>query len=160
MFYDSKIVLMFKEILGKIWRTAPRFLRLKAIRVTQKKFTASAAAIITDQRGKVLLLDHVWRPGSGWGYPGGFLEYGEQPEEAIRRELREETGLELKNVRLVRARIINRHIEFLFRAEAEGTARVLSREIHRLDWFAPDDMPEKMNKVQKSLVEKILNEEI
>ena len=151
---------MFKGIFGKLWRNTPRFLRLKAIRLTQKKFTASAAAIIIDELGKVLLLDHVLRAGSGWGYPGGFLEYGEQPEEAIKRELREETGLELKNVRLVRARVINRHIEFLFRAEAAGVAEVKSREINKAEWFAPDKLPEKMSQIQKSLVEKVLNDEI
>jgi len=151
---------MFKGIVGKIWRNLPPFVRMKLIRVSQKKFTASVAAIITNEKREVLLLEHVLRPASGWGIPGGFMEYGEQPEEAIRRELREETGLKLENVRLYRARVLTRHIEFVFRAEATGKAEILSREILQAGWFETSQMPEKMNRAQKSLIEKVLAGEI
>jgi 8-oxo-dGTP diphosphatase len=151
---------MFKGIVGKIWRNLPPFARMKLIRVSQKKFTASVAAIITNEKREVLLLEHVLRPASGWGIPGGFMEYGEQPDEALARELREETGLKLENVRLYRARVLKRHIEFIFRAEASGTAEILSREILQAGWFEPAQMPEKMNRAQKSLIEKVLAEEI
>jgi 8-oxo-dGTP diphosphatase len=151
---------MFKALVGKIWRLIPGGLRMKMIRVSQKKFTASVAAIITNETKQVLLLEHVLRPASGWGIPGGFMEFGEQPEEAIRRELREETGIELENVRLYRARVLNRHIEFVFRAEAKGEAKVKSREILQLGWFETDEMPKLMNKAQKSLIKKVLSEEV
>lgn len=151
---------MFKEIAGKIWRKMPRAARLKLIRVSQKKFTASVVAIITNEKEEILLLEHVFRPASGWGMPGGFMEFGEQPEEAIRRELREETGLKLENVRLYRARVLNRHIEFIFRADASGEAKILSREIFETGWFEPDKMPPKMSRAQKSLIKKVLSEEV
>ena len=151
---------MFKGIVGKIWRNLPPSARMKLIRISQKKFTASCAAIITNEKREVLLLEHVLRPASGWGIPGGFMEYGEQPEQAICRELREETGLELENVRLYRARVVKRHIEFIFRAEARGEPQILSREILKAGWFETAEMPEKMNRVQKSLIEKVLSEEI
>lgn len=148
---------MFKEIIGKIWGITPSGIRLKIIRVTQKKFTVSVTAIITNSAGKVLLLEHWWRPqASGWGIPGGFIEHGEQPETAIRREIREETGLELKNPRMVRVRTIRQHIEILFRAEAQGTAEVCSSEIKSLDWFLLDEMPSEMSEIQKKLVREIL----
>ncbi len=147
---------MIKKIVGSIWRKLSPLARLKIVRVTQTKFTASVAVIIENEKGEILLLDHVLRPDSGWGIPGGFLGFGEQPAEAVRRELIEEIGLELKMVEMVRVRVVNRHIEILFRAKANGVASVKSREINAFGWFKVDEMPEKMNQTQKSIIEKFL----
>jgi len=148
------------DFLGGIWKRLPYRLRLKLIRATQRKFTASVAVIITNPDGKVLLLEHLLRPGSGWGIPGGFIEHGEQPETAVRRELREEADIELENLTLLRVRTLSRHIEFLFRAESSGAARVASREIKSLDWFAAAEMPAEMNESQKVLIAKVLKGEV
>jgi len=147
---------MLKKIVGSIWRKLSPRARQKIVRVTQKKFTASVAAIIENETGEILLLDHVLRPDSGWGIPGGFLGYGEQPAEALRRELREEAGLELKMLEMIRVRTAGRHIEILFRAKANGVASVKSREINACGWFKVNEMPEKMNQTQKSTIENLL----
>lgn len=147
---------MFKQLIGKIWRKMPRFLRTKAVRLTQAKFTVSVAAVIMNSEGKVLLLDHVLRPASGWGIPGGFINHGEQPEDALRRELREETGLELENVKLFRVRVLKKHVEFIFTANPKGKAEVKSREILTVEWFLPENMPEEMSSIQKATVEAVL----
>ena len=151
---------MIGAIIGKIWRAIPSRLRLVVVRATQKKFTASVGVIVTNSAGKVLLLEHVLRPASGWGIPGGFIDRGEQPENAARRELREETGIALENLEMLRVRIIKLHIEFLFRAESNDVAEVKSREIKSLGWFTVEEMPAEMNRVQKSIVRKVLRGEI
>jgi 8-oxo-dGTP diphosphatase len=148
------------DCVGGLWKRLPYRLRLRIIRVTQKKFTASVGVIITNRNGKVLLLEHILRPGSGWGIPGGFIEHNEQPESAVRREIREETGIELENLKMFRLRTVNRHIEFLFRAESNDEPQVCSREIRSLGWFAIDEMPAEMPEPQKLLVEKVLKGEI
>jgi 8-oxo-dGTP diphosphatase len=51
--------------------------------------------------GKVLLI-HRRNPPQGWALPGGFVEYGETVEDAVRREMKEETGLELQDLRQFR----------------------------------------------------------
>jgi len=51
--------------------------------------------------GKVLLI-HRRNPPHGWALPGGFVEYGETVEEAVRREMKEETGLELEDLKQFR----------------------------------------------------------
>jgi 8-oxo-dGTP diphosphatase len=48
--------------------------------------------------GKVLLIHRKNEP-VGWALPGGFVEYGETVEAAVRREMKEETGLELDRLR-------------------------------------------------------------
>lgn len=127
-------------------------MRIFSARFIQVNFTASAGGIILNDRGEVLLLNHILRPVSGWGVPGGFLEAGEQPEDAFRREVREETGLDVDNVSFVRARTTGRHIEFIFLARAEGTAEVKSREITELGWFDIENMPSEMSGGQETLI--------
>ena len=143
---------MLFALLGKIWKRLPPRARIFTSRVFQAKFSTSAGGIITNEGGEVLLLNHVLRPSSGWGVPGGFMERGEQPEDAFRREIREETRLELRNVEFYRARTSGSHIEFMFRAEAVGTASVNSREITELGWFGIDRLPAEMSVDQKSFV--------
>ncbi|MGI8811572.1 MAG: NUDIX hydrolase [Pyrinomonadaceae bacterium] len=151
---------MLKNIARASWRILPGKFRSEIVRLTQSKFTCSVAAVILNHRCEVLLLNHVLRPYSGWGLPGGFIEAGEQPEEAIRREIREETGLELDALRMFRVRVSGSHIEMLFAAESSGDAKVMSREIIGLGWFTLDNMPADFSRSQFEIVRKVLNSEI
>ena len=85
---------MLTNFLGAIWRQLPGGVRRRLSRLGQSRFTVTTAAFIFDDDGRILLLEHVFRPDSGWGVPGGFLSQAEQPEDGLRRELREEIGLE------------------------------------------------------------------
>ena len=58
----------------------------------------SVAALVTDDAGKILLVNSPWR---GWEYPGGLIEPGETFAEALRREIREEAGVEVEIERFV-----------------------------------------------------------
>lgn len=55
------------------------------------------------REGKILLRRHHRRnaPRGEYEFPGGHLEYGESFEECARREVREECGLEIKNIRFL-----------------------------------------------------------
>lgn len=150
---------MLKKIVGKIWKRITPDSRLKIVRATQTKFTVSAAAVVVNQLGEVLLLDHVLRPNSNWGIPGGFINVNEPPEKAVWREIYEETGLELKNIKLARVRTNRRHVEILYRAEANGTPEAKSREINAAKWFNLDEIPEEMSGGQKADVREFFNGE-
>lgn len=150
---------MLMEILGKVWKVLPRNGRQWISRSVQTKFTVSAAGIILNDAGEVLLLDHVLRPDSGWGVPGGFMDIGEQPEAAFRREIREETGIEVRDVSLHRVRTLRRHIEIIFMAKAVGEPKVSSPEIRGLGWFAVDALPPEMSLDQQFLILKALKPE-
>jgi len=149
---------MLLRAFGKIWKLLPREVRAALARTTQAQFTVSAAGIVTNERGEVLLLNHVLRPTSGWGIPGGFIDRNEQPEAALRRELREETGIELSHVELYRVRTMRRHMEIIYTARGIGEASVQSREIIELGWFAIEEMPEEMSLDQQFLIRKALSE--
>ncbi|MFF4019764.1 NUDIX domain-containing protein [Streptomyces sp. NPDC001843] len=53
----------------------------------------SAAAIVTDQVGRVLLVHPTYHEDDRWLLPGGAVEAGEHPQVACRREITEELGL-------------------------------------------------------------------
>lgn len=134
----------------------PPSARRRITRMSQRKFTASVAGIITNENGEILLLNHLMRPGSGWGLPGGFIEFGEQPDAAFRRELQEETGIELRDISIYRCRTLKRHIEIIFIATAVGEAEVKSREIIELEWFEVENIPSEMSLDQQFLIHKVL----
>ncbi len=148
----TSICVMIRKIIGRIWRKTPRLLRLRLIRTSQNKFTASAGAIVVNDKKEVLLLDHLLRTSSNWGLPGGFINDGEQPKAAIRREVFEETGLDLSEVNLFLVRTLDRHIEVLFTAKPIGEARVRSREINDLGWFGIDELPRGLSETLKQMV--------
>ena len=108
----------------------------------------------------MLLLNHVLRPRSGWGLPGGFMDHCEQPETALKRELREETGIEISDIELYSIGTVNKHVEILFTARSNGDPRVLSREIIELGWFGRDELPAEMSRHQQMLIRKVLRPDV
>ncbi|HXF42599.1 MAG TPA: NUDIX domain-containing protein [Pyrinomonadaceae bacterium] len=146
---------MLEKIFAPIWGWISVRSRRRITRLFHPTFTASAAVIIFDNSGKVLLLKHTIRPGSGWGIPGGFLKAGEQPEEAIKRELLEEIGVELMEVLYLRTRIVARHIEFLFTGKISDRPEIKSNEISSIGWFRINELPEGMPPAQTVIIQKV-----
>lgn len=67
-----------------------------------KKPTLTVDAIIKVDDDKIVLVKRKNPPYKNWwALPGGIVEYGETVEEAVKREVREETGLEIKVEKLV-----------------------------------------------------------
>ena len=152
---------MLKDLIGAIWRRFPRALRRMTMRATHARFTVTAAAIVVDQQGESTCCLNI---ASGRGrvgvFPGGFIEAGEQPEEGVRRELREEVGLELAVVELVTTRAFKkpRQIEIVFRCRPQGDASPQSIEIRKASWFSIDSLPEGLPADQRQLIKDALND--
>lgn len=150
---------MVKRLMAVFWRRAPKWVRRGGVLLTESRFTVTAAAVVTDAQGRVLLLQHRFRSGSGWGIPGGFLLPREQPEDAIRRELREEIGLEIGGARLAGIRTLQkyRQVEILFHCHPIGNGSPKGFEISRAEWFALDALPEGLSNDQRELIARTLH---
>ena len=101
------------------------------------------AVITLVTRGEDVLLE--WKThGSCWGLIAGFVEAGESLEEAVVREIREETGIEVKNLVYRRSQpwpYPNSPMAG-FRAEyASGEAKPDGVEIEKVQWFNRKNLP-------------------
>ncbi|MBI4449697.1 NUDIX domain-containing protein, partial [Candidatus Uhrbacteria bacterium] len=101
--------------------------------------------------GKVLLGKRRNAHGEGaWSFPGGHLEYGETWEECARREVFEETGMQIASVRFAAATNdvfgeAEKHYVTIFMIAdwAEGTPEPCEPEkCERWEWYAWDALPE------------------
>ena len=92
---------MTKKVLLQIWRILPAWLQNILSRIIRPLFQVFAAAVIFDENKNILLVKSTYQRFHPWGLPGGSLEYGEHPEEAVIREVWEETGLNISIERLL-----------------------------------------------------------
>ncbi len=121
-----------------------------------------AAALILDEKNRLLLMKRS--DSSCWGPPGGAVELGEVVETAARREVREETGLELGGLALFGVfsgpdlfyrypngdEVYNVTIVYLTR-DWRGEVR-LNGEHTNWGWFAPEDVPENISPPIKPVI--------
>ncbi|GAB4432652.1 MAG: hypothetical protein Kow0031_14070 [Anaerolineae bacterium] len=84
-----------KERLARWLKTVPplRWALWLAVRLFAPRNRVGVVGVIFNDAGEVLLVEHVFRPDFAWGLPGGWVEQGEDPAEAVQREIHEELNL-------------------------------------------------------------------
>jgi len=111
---------------------------------------ATACALVEDGEGRVLLVRRAVEPFKGrWDTPGGFLEEGEHPLDGLRRELREETGLEVEPLEFLGAWMdvyggdstAEATLNLYWTARAVGGEPAPADDVDELRWFARDQLP-------------------
>ena len=104
-------------------------------------FTLGAFAIIPDSQGRVLLCHR--RDMDAWNLPGGGVEPGELPTEAVIREVREETGLQIEIRHLVGVYGKPQRDDLVFAFLCAVTGGILSPtdESDQNHYFAVDSLP-------------------
>jgi 8-oxo-dGTP diphosphatase len=101
--------------------------------------------VCLDELGRILLGRRAFDPGKGlWDLPGGFLHEDEHPLDALRREVREETALEIEPIEFLGfwlepydGRIV---LCLAWTARGRGEARP-GDDLVELRWFAADELP-------------------
>jgi phosphoheptose isomerase len=118
---------------------------------SRTQLRVNAAVLLRDREGRILL---ERRADCGlWGVPGGRIEPGESVAAAARREMREETGLDIRVTRLLGVysgpedRIVSfpdnvvQVIDVLVEGEVVSGELVLSAESEAMEFFAPSALP-------------------
>ncbi|MEM9365291.1 MAG: NUDIX domain-containing protein [Planctomycetota bacterium] len=108
---------------------------------------AAVGGLIVNNEGELLLVRRAKNPGLGkWGLPGGFVDRGESIEEALGREILEETNLVITSSCLLTT-LPNRYqyagsiadvVDLFFVCEIEDTAvELLDGELDAFQWCVP-----------------------
>ncbi len=160
------------EHLGELRRMlGQNAMELSSTAPAQRQPVVTVGGLIFDEADRVLMIrTHKW---SGlWGIPGGKTKFGETSEDALRRELREETGLEIDDIQFVLVQDCIHSTEFYrdahfvllnytCRCAAGGSDAVqLNEEAEEYRWLRPTqalDLP--LNQPTRTLLEAVLKEQ-
>ena len=110
-------------------------------RVVEREGLVVLQGVVCSEQGVLLALR---RELQGWELPGGAARSGETDEEALRRELHEETGLEVHVDSLSGTYVrtgFRPHTARVFRCSVSGGALRPSKETPRVAWFPTDALP-------------------
>jgi 8-oxo-dGTP pyrophosphatase MutT (NUDIX family) len=133
-----------RRILLRIWRDVPfpGWLRHVFLRILNPSFMVGAMALIQDDAGRILLVEHTYRRDVPWGLPGGWLKRAESPERGLAREVYEETGLRIRVDALLAADFWGSgQFDLAYRCTVlSGTFRP-SDETCQHQWALPNQLP-------------------
>lgn len=129
---------------------------------------ATVGALVVNQQGDVLMVrSSKWN--DKFTVPGGHIELGERAEDAIKREVREETGLDVEPVKLllvqqaIYPRDYHKHEHFVFMdyicVARSSEVKLDGRELQEFVWVKPEDALDlDMEEYTRNFVVKYLEE--
>ena len=129
------------QIAGKL----PAPLKAALVQMREDRFLVAVLAVVTDDAGRILLFRHTYRPFAPWGLPSGVLKANETLEDSMRREIREEAGLDVTFDEILRVRASShpRRLDVWMRYRALlGAPHPQSPEVDAVQFFALDALPE------------------
>ncbi|MEV4554705.1 NUDIX domain-containing protein [Nonomuraea wenchangensis] len=143
------------RLLARVWRMLGGRLRWRLVWLTHATFMIGVTGLVRDDEGRLLVLRHrLWPERRPWGFPTGYAKRGETFEETVCREVREETGLDVRVGRLLRVRS-----GYALRAEVAyeavltgGTLKLDPLEILEARWCDPGDLPEGLQPAHRELL--------
>lgn len=136
---------MIKRFLFLLYRFLPIGTRRLLVQLAGEKFTVGVLAIVLKNR-RILLLRHSYHHYS-WGLPGGLLKRGENPNEAIVREIEEEIGIKVRVEKLLKITNYQEwpRLEILFLCQiVNGKIKVDRNEVEEARFFELNSLPEQI----------------
>lgn len=135
---------MVKRFLLWVWKWMPFWMQRLAAVIVRPRYQVAVGAVIFNEQGQLLLCKHTYRRRYSWGLPGGDLKFGEDPVDALRRELFEETGLSIQGARLLLVENSHeiRQVHLTYLCSGVGGTFVTSDEVARIQYFDPDHLPD------------------
>ena len=113
----------------------------------RRGLTLGVRAIVRSNDGKFLLVSHTYTP--GWHFPGGGVEKGQTAEQALRNELRQETGLQIVGKPTIHGLFYNNNVSkrdhvLAYNCNVQGDleAKPRSVEIAEIGYFSFEDLPQ------------------
>ncbi len=146
--------MVLMRALAAVFNVFPVRWQRRFMTASHQRFLVGVVGIGVDADGRVLLARHTF--GSPrWRLLGGFIARAERLEEALRREIQEETGLSVEVGPLLEAEAGYRwaRIELVYPYRVTGGTERLSGELGELRWIHPDDLPE-VRADQRGLIER------
>jgi ADP-ribose pyrophosphatase YjhB (NUDIX family) len=143
-----------------VYRLAGRLpapLKRRLVTLRADRFQVGLLGIVVDGDGRVLLFKHTYRPFAPWGLPSGLLKPNESPGDAIAREVREETGLEVQFEQIldVRAASNPQRVDLWIRCRASGGRPHFSAEVEDARFFDAHALPPLIAEQRMFLEEKL-----
>jgi ADP-ribose pyrophosphatase YjhB (NUDIX family) len=145
---------MLMRILAVLFNAFPVRWQRRFMTAAHDRFLVGVTGLGIDETGQVLLARHRFGAPQ-WRFLGGFLHPRERVEDALLREIQEETGLvvEVGPVLEVVTGYRWERVEIVFAYRVTGGTAVLTSEIEELRSFAADALPE-VRADQRGLIER------
>jgi ADP-ribose pyrophosphatase YjhB (NUDIX family) len=105
--------------------------------------SVSVAGVVVRDDGRVLVVQR--RDNGRWEAPGGVLELGETFEEGVRREVAEETGVDVvvEHLTGVYKNMVRGVVSLVFRCRPVGGTPRETDEAQQVRWLMPDEIGER-----------------
>ncbi len=119
-----------------------------------------AVGAVFNDSGQVLLLEHMFRTDFPWGLPGGWVELGENPADAVRREIEEELHVQVQVMDLLFSEQVGlfpksthpRHLGLAYYCRFVSGECAITPEILSFEWTDTDQIKHDLAPFQRKAV--------